>query len=214
MKNLLIGFTGSVASVLSKKICQSFLDKYNVKAVVTEAARQFVDQKELKNINVDLFYDCDEFYPHISSCDVRDSTPHPRPFSSHQRAYKKNDPIRHIGLRDWADCLLIAPCSANTLAKIANGYCDNLLTSVVRAWDFSLKKELPCNSLKKIIVAPAMNCKMWSHPVTSRHIEEIGNWGVWVINPVEKKLACGETGVGAMADIKEITSLVNRAMRL
>lgn len=204
MKNLLIGFTGSVASILSGKLCKAFMNEYNVKAVVTEAARQFVDPEELYAMHVDVFSDKDEFYPQIALSD-------PPSFSSHQRTYQKNDPVRHIVLRDWADCLLIAPCSANTLAKIANGICDNLLTSIARAWDFSLHKELPCNSRKKIILAPAMNTKMWSHPITTEHIEKISQWGIWVVKPITKQLACGETGEGAMAEIETIAHTVKQA---
>ena len=64
----------------------------------------------------------------------------------------------HIELRRYCDLLLIAPLSANTMGKIANGLCDNLLTSLVRAWDF--KKPKP------VIVAPAMNTMMYEHPLT------------------------------------------------
>lgn len=61
------------------------------------------------------------------------------------------DPVLHIELRRWADVLVLAPLSANTMAKVAHGLCDNLLTSVVRAWDYA----------KPMIVAPAMNTYMW-----------------------------------------------------
>ena len=73
---------------------------------------------------------------------------------------KRGDPVVHIKLRDWADLLLLAPLDANTLAKLAQGLCDNLLTCVIRAWD--LKKPL--------IFCPAMNTHMYSHPFTQQHI--------------------------------------------
>jgi phosphopantothenoylcysteine decarboxylase len=200
-KNLLIGFTGSVASILYEKICKAFMEEYNVVVVMTESSRQFVDIPILNDMGVKVFSDIDEFYEPIT---FFNTTEMGLCFDNEKGIYKKDDPITHIKLRDWADCLLIAPCSVNTLAKIANGICDNLLTSVARAWNFSLKKD-------KIIVAPAANCKMWSHPVTQEHIDKISNWGIWVINPVKKKLACGETGVGAMADISTIVHTVKRA---
>ena len=84
---------------------------------------------------------------------------------------------------------VVAPLSANTLAKMANGMCDNLLTCVVRAWDFS----------KPLLVAPAMNTYMWDSPFTTRHLEQLEALGVTVVDPVSKKLACGDVGNGAMA---------------
>lgn len=74
---------------------------------------------------------------------------------------KLGDEVLHIELRRWADAFVIAPLSANTLAKLANGLCDNALTCTARAWDPS---EAP------LIAAPAMNTVMWEHPLTSQQI--------------------------------------------
>ncbi|KAK6359532.1 hypothetical protein TWF696_000686 [Orbilia brochopaga] len=113
------------------------------------------------------------------------------------------DPILHIELRRWADILLIAPLSANSLAKIVNGFSDNLLLSVVRAWD----------TAKPIACAPAMNTLMWEHPVTAKQIgvlEEEWSWFT-VLRPVEKVLACGDSGSGAMREWTDIVQwLVDR----
>ena len=113
--------------------------------------------------------------------------------------YRKNQEIPHIALRDWADAIVIAPLSANTLAKAANGICDNLLTCVLRAWDRK----------KPVVIAPAMNTKMWEHPATAEHIAKMKGWyDLRLVPPVERKLACGDTGVGAMADIAEIVKVI------
>jgi len=96
------------------------------------------------------------------------------------------------------DLLLIAPLDANTLAKLSNGMSDNLLTSVTRAWDFS----------KKIYVAPAMNTKMWEHPVTSSQLGTLKSWGYEVIEPIEKMLACKTFGMGAMAEVSTIAKQI------
>ena len=87
---------------------------------------------------------------------------------------------------------------ANTLAKLSNGICDNLLTSVCRAWDFE----------KPIIFAPAMNTFMWDHPITSTQINTLKTWGYHEIPPIEKVLMCKDVGKGAMAEPDTIVNVV------
>lgn len=102
-------------------------------------------------------------------------------------------------LRNWADIFLIAPLDANTLGKLANGLCDNLLTSVARAWDIYNKP---------FVVCPAMNTVMWKHPCTKKSLEILKEWGYLEVPPISKKLACGEEGMGAMANISDILNLI------
>lgn len=84
--------------------------------------------------------------------------------------------ILHINLRKWAHILVIAPLSANTLAKIVNGMSDNLLTDTIRAWDTSGQLD---GMKKRIVVFPAMNVAMWLHPVTTQQIRVLEeDWGV------------------------------------
>jgi phosphopantothenoylcysteine decarboxylase len=115
---------------------------------------------------------------------------------------KRGDPVLHIDLRNWADILLVAPLDANTLAKVANGLCDNLLTCVVRAWDLHNKP---------VVICPAMNTQMWNHPLTGKHLTICQrDFGFHIVQPVEKVLICGEVGMGAMAPVEEIvTTVVN-----
>ena len=117
--------------------------------------------------------------------------------------YTKDDPVRHIELRKAASALLIAPISANTMAKMAYGLCDNLLTSVARAWDYT----------RPVIVAPAMNTMMWHHPSTEEHLHKIKSWGAQVVPPVSKILACKDQGEGAMAQIDDILEMLRNALR-
>lgn len=85
--------------------------------------------------------------------------------------------ILHINLRKWADLLVIAPLSANSLAKIAGGFSDSLLTSVIRAWDTTgLVDGDGVGSKKRIMVFPAMNTAMWVHPVTEAQISVLEGW--------------------------------------
>lgn len=109
----------------------------------------------------------------------------------------------HIDLRNWADVILVAPLSAHSLAKIRNGLCDDILTSVVRAWDFS----------KPLILAPAMNTAMWDHFLTQEQLSTIQKFAanpdrVVIIDPMVKTLACGEMGKGALAPVDVILDTV------
>ncbi|KAJ1910997.1 putative phosphopantothenoylcysteine decarboxylase [Tieghemiomyces parasiticus] len=116
----------------------------------------------------------------------------------------KGDPVIHIDLRKWADILVVVPLDANTLAKVANGLCDNLLTCVLRAWDFTK----PC------VVCPAMNTHMWDHPFTGKHLRVlVDELHFRVIPPISKLLACGDLGIGAMAEPVDIMAKVTEIIR-
>ena len=82
--------------------------------------------------------------------------------------------------------------------------CDNLLTCVVRAWDFS----------KPLLVAPAMNTAMWTSPFTERHLASLRDIGVTVMPVVSKKLACGDVGEGAMAEVATIVATVRQRLAI
>jgi len=162
---VLHGLTGSVATVLNDKIRQSYnLVSFDTKFIATNNSFQISSVGE-------AYTDSSEWF-----------------------VYREEKKVLHIELVKWADVFVIAPLSANTLAKIANGICDNLLTCVARAWDFE----------KPFIVAPAMNTKMWTHPITEEHVKKLRSWGISVLEPVEKTLYCGDTGIGAMTNIENI----------
>jgi phosphopantothenoylcysteine decarboxylase len=140
--------------------------------------------------------------------------------------YERGDPVLHIELRKWADVFAVAPLDANTLAKLAVGLCDNCLTCVWRAWDVA----------KPVVLAPAMNTLMWEHPFTRRHLRAVAaDWGAGhipahlddvqliaqindrsrtlrVVPPVTKQLACGDVGVGGLADVGDIVAAVNEVL--
>lgn len=110
------------------------------------------------------------------------------------------DQVLHIELRKWADIFCIAPLSANTLAKLDHGLSDNLLTCVARAWDFK----------KPIYICPAMNTFMWNHPITNTQLTQLKSWGYEIIDPIEKELACGDIGLGAMENPEVINDLLKK----
>lgn len=117
--------------------------------------------------------------------------------------------------------MVIAPLSANSLAKMTNGLCDNLLLSIVRAWDTTGETE-PFSRRKMIIVATAMNTAMWKHPVTTQQIKVLEDWDIsknpngWIklLRPIEKELACGDVGDGAMAEWSTIVSVIEDQLDL
>jgi phosphopantothenoylcysteine decarboxylase len=169
--NILLGVTGSVAAVYTLKLIDELLVAgHDVKVVKTNSA--LIDY----SINISCNRDF-KIYDETS-----------------ETWNKLGDKILHIDLRKWADILIIAPLSANTMAKIVHGLCDNLLTDVVRAWDYS----------KPFIVCPSMNTHMFENDPTSEQIEILTNRSIIVIPPVIKTLACGDTGIGAMCDHQSI----------
>ena len=108
--------------------------------------------------------------------------------------------IPHIKLSQWAEVMVIAPCTANTLAKIAHGLADNLLTSAVVA------------STCPVLVFPAMNENMYANPATQSNIETLKSRGVRVVEPSSGALACGDSGRGRMPEPNEIMHEIFRAL--
>ena len=218
--NVLLGVTGSVATGLLPKLTKALLDAgHDVQIVTTRSARYFCDPENLPKelggkerdpfkipvatewSQVRVWTDENEWFRQFTLWITKI-------FDRYvTRAYKKDDPILHIELRKWADVFVVAPLSANTLAKFANGICDNLLTCVFRAWDFD----------KPVVVAPAMNTFMWKNPWTKPQLDFLqhlhGSRGcslLEVVPPQFKVLACGDEGIGAIADIEKIVEAVNK----
>jgi phosphopantothenoylcysteine decarboxylase len=207
MANLLLGVTGSVAAIRVPDLYAALRQEaFDVKIVATKAATYFFDPSAI---------DPSGNEPLLRNRDVvildEDEWPDKR--------YRRGDEVLHIELRRWADLLLVAPLDANTLAKFAVGLSDNCLTCVWRAWDRN----------KPVILAPAMNTLMWEHPLTARQLAQIAadaginltlqpdpalicaainerSSSLRIVAPQVKQLACGDTGVGAMADVAGIVA--------
>jgi len=106
----------------------------------------------------------------------------------------------HIQLADDADLLLIAPATANVLAAMANGFAHDALTAIALA------------TRAPILIAPAMNGKMWLHPATQKNVETLKAWGAKFVEPAEGLLACGYEGVGRLAPVDEILAAVQAVL--
>ena len=110
--------------------------------------------------------------------------------------------IQHIDLGKEADLFLVAPASANTIAKLAHGFADNIVTSTALALPSEVKKFL----------APAMNTKMLDHPATQNNLETLKSYGYQIIPPREAILACGDQGSGALASIETILTTIQESL--
>jgi Phosphopantothenate-cysteine ligase (EC 6.3.2.5)/Phosphopantothenoylcysteine decarboxylase (EC 4.1.1.36) len=106
--------------------------------------------------------------------------------------------VEHIALADWADFMLIAPATANFLAKMSHGIADDLLTTTILAFD------------KKILVAPAMNTKMYENPATQANLSTLKARGVEILEPNEGNLACGTVGKGRLPEPIEICAAIKK----
>ncbi|TVY46276.1 putative phosphopantothenoylcysteine decarboxylase [Lachnellula cervina] len=217
-KHLLLAASGSVATIKIPNILRALSTHTNLSIllILTKSATNFLagqsaEQPHVETLrqipNVDgIFLDEDEWV----------------------YAWRRGQGILHIELRRWAHVLVVAPLSANTLAKITGGFADNLLTSVVRAWDTEGVIEGQ-GGKRRIVVAPAMNTAMWRHPVTRRQIRVLEEeWGVgdedggesesqgWfeVLRPQEKELACGDVGDGAMKAWEDIVGVIKKRLGL
>jgi len=198
--NILLGVTGSVAAIKIPEVYKALRDLGTVKVVVTECAHKIMSTQNKHFQN--------SYEPIRSLCMIYDD-------EKEWNWRSIGDPVLHIDLKDWADVLVIAPLTANTLAKMANGICDNLLTCIYRAYPMTPEFKKP------LVLAPAMNTDMWYHPVTEKHLEELRQrhtewYGrplntvsyIKIVPPIEKKLACGTTGIGAMAEPADIAKAV------
>ncbi len=210
MAQIILGVTGSVASIRTPALYLGLRGLgHRVRVVATEPSLHFFDPHELAKDPFDplggpVFRDVDEWG------DDR---------------WRRDDPVLHVEFRRWADLLVVAPLDANTLTKFALGFADNFLTCLFRAWDFG----------RPVVLAPAMNTLMWDSPVTRRHLAQLlddrgdgrqgPGWtldeaeavfarhapGLVLVPPQAKRLACGDVGQGAMADVEAILAAVGPA---
>ena len=187
--HVLLGVTGSVAAIKTRALLEALIEKLEIfpnviiRVIVSRSGCEFLQENDLDKADQVYYDDCEW---------------------TGARKWKKGDPVLHIELRKWADILVIAPLSANTLAKVACGLCDTLLTCVVRAWDIESTPLLLC---------PAMNTLMWNHPLTFNHIQTCTEiLKAKVMQPISKTLACGDHGLGALPEPCDIAKTVRELL--
>lgn len=167
---VLLCVTGSIAAYKAVELLRLFIRRGDeVTVLMTPAACEFVKPLTFQTLSRNPVF-VDQFAPVVS--------------------WKPE----HISLAESADLVLVAPATANTIAKMRYGLADNLLTATLLA------------TRAPIWVAPAMNTGMWENPVTRENIASLRARGVTVIEPEEGDLACGETGKGRMMEPEKIVS--------
>lgn len=170
-KNVLIGITGAIAAYKTCELIRLFKkNNANVKVVVTPNALNFVTKTTLESLSQNQL--------NIEQFNIKEYKP------------------EHISLTDESDIFVIAPASANTIAKMALGICDNLLTSTF------------CAFKKPVVIAPCMNTNMWENPAVQENIKVLKERGIIVVEPETGFLACGTNGKGRLADIQTIYDTV------
>lgn len=173
MKNIILGVSGSISAYKAADITSRLIDKkYNVNVVMTKAGTSFITPLTMQALSKNPVY-----------IDVlQESNP---------------SEIVHISLPQKADCILIAPATANIIGKIAAGIADDMLSTLVLA-----SKSI------QMFIAPAMNYIMYENETVQNNLKILQQRGWYIIEPREARLACGAYGKGALANVDDIVCTV------
>jgi phosphopantothenoylcysteine decarboxylase/phosphopantothenate--cysteine ligase len=176
-KHIVLGVTGSIAAYKAAELARLMIKKnFEVSVVMTKAATRFIGELTFRTLTcrpvvTDMFQESEAWRP------------------------------THIALADWADVLVIAPCTANVMAKLAHGLADDALSATA----------LACQA--PLVVAPAMNEKMWNHPATRENLRLLKSRGAAVVDVEQGDLACGYEGRGRLASLEKILKAVERCVK-
>lgn len=199
--HLLLAATGSVATIKLPLVISELQKHSNlsIRVILTKTATRFLAGQSPEQPTVASLASA----PNVDGVHMDED--------EWVQPWTRNAKILHIELRRWAHLLAIVPMSANLLAKVTGGLCDNLLTNVIRAWDVD-----PLNPRRAtILAAPSMNTMMWIHPLTAKQIAVLNEWEWFeVLPPQVKTLACGDTGQGGMCDWKEVVAIIENRLGL
>lgn len=171
-KNILLGVTGGIAAYKAANLASLLVKQHaNVTVIMTENAREFITPTTFDAIT--------------GNRAITDTFDRNHEFST-----------EHISLSDSTDLVIIAPATANVIAKLVHGIADDMLTTTVLACD--------CPKL----IAPAMNTKMWNNPITEDNIKKAREYGFEIIEPDSGRLACGTCGNGRLREPEEILEAI------
>lgn len=173
--NILIAVTGSISAYKIADVVSELTKRgHQVQCVLTASAQQFITPLVLETLS-GRAVKSDLFGADISGTE-------------------------HIDLARWADIVVVAPATANMLAKLALGLADDLLTTIALA------------TTAPLLIAPAMNTVMWEHPATQGHLQVLQQRGAAIIDPAAGTLACGEVGVGKLAPVPAIVAAIEASL--
>lgn len=173
---ILFGITGSVSAFKVINLIRLFIkDGSECRAIVTKGAQQFIKPELLAALGCNVYTD------------------------ESLNMYDYNQSMAHISLSRWADKIFIIPASANTLAKLANGHADDLLSQCI----------LANNQADKVYFAPAMNVNMWQNQLTQENVKKLQNFGFNLISPDDGLQACGDVGGGRLHEPEKLFKLLS-----
>ena len=175
MKHIVVGITGGIAAFKTCQMVSDLTKKYEVQVIMTPHATNFIHPLTFETL-----------------------TGHKCLIDTFDRNF--NYEVEHISVAKWADAFVVAPATANVIAKFAHGICDDMLTTTF----------LACKAPK--VIAPAMNTNMYDNPITHQNLQSLRSLGMQIVEPVSGLLACGDTGRGKMADIDIIEEAVEMAL--
>ena len=176
-KKILLIICGGIAAYKSLELIRLFKKKcIHVKTILTKSATKFVTPLSITSLSQEKVYS--DLFNHENESEMD-----------------------HISLSRWADMILIAPATANTISKLSYGMSDDLASTVVLASD------------KTIFLAPAMNVRMWEHPANKENLLKLQNFGYQIIGPEIGDMACGEYGEGKMTEPENILEFLNNSSK-
>ncbi len=167
-KKILLVICGGISAYKSLEIIRGLKKrKVQIKTILTKSAKEFVTPLSVSSLSQEKVYD-----------DIFN--------------IENESEMDHISLSRWADLILVAPATANTISKLSSGLSDDLASTVILASD------------KEVCLSPAMNVRMWEHPSTKDNLQKLKNYGYKIIGPEIGDMACGEFGRGKMTEPNEI----------
>lgn len=178
VRKVLVGVTGGIAAYKAPGVIRRLREAdYEVRVIATDAAFRFIPEETLAIAAGGLVH-------------------------TDKTWWEESGRVEHVGLARWADLMLVAPATADAMARSAIGLGDDLLSATVLA------------GAKKVLWAPAMNPEMWQSPATRRNVETLESWGHRFVGPGEGLMASEqeEPGVGRLADEAEILTAVEEAL--
>ncbi len=176
-RRILLGVTGGIAAYKAADLCSKLVQAgAEVTVVMTDSAQRFVAPLTFETLSrrpvyTDMWRPEGEFNP------------------------------THIALADWAEIVVVAPATANIIAKIVHGIADDLLSTVLLSVD------------APVLVAPAMNKRMWENRVVQDNVRRLKELGHTLVEPGEGYLACGTVGVGRLAEVQDILNAIAERLK-